>query len=70
MPYIFHDRYIFVVLEVSLSLKCGTLLTLHLGPIIHTTVVTPVHSLITVLVVLVVPPRYVAEAGCVIELKL
>jgi hypothetical protein len=38
--YVFHDRYIVVVLEVSLSLKCGTLLTLRLGPIIHTTVVT------------------------------
>ena len=38
--FIFHDRYVFVVLEVKLSLKCGTLLTLRLGPIIHTMVVT------------------------------
>ena len=38
--YMVHDRYIFVVLEDSLSLKCGTLLTLRLGPIIHTMVVT------------------------------
>jgi hypothetical protein len=38
--YVFHDRYIFVVLEVKLSLKWGTLLTLRLGPIIHRTVMT------------------------------